>query len=86
MAKATSFFEAYRSAQNSLVGLKIAVLDVINGHRAGISAKHIGQLLGLAPASFGEHSIELVSSVLRVMEMEGTIFQGEGLWKATDIT
>jgi hypothetical protein len=86
MAKTTAFFEAYRTAQNSLVGLKIAVLDVINGHRGGVSTEAIGRLLGTAPRCLGEAHNDVVAATLRIMEMEGTVFLSENLWKVTDVT
>lgn len=86
MASATNYFDAYRIAQEAFVGLKLAILEVVDGHDKGIEACDVARILGMYRSQQGCSPFDVVEATLRIMETEGTIFFKEKLWKVVDIT
>lgn len=75
--------EAYKMAQGAVHQLKSAIAKLLSDHSEGLKATDIGRALGVNGDHLGDQTGWLQWTVLKMMELEGTVEQPKdrGPWK-----
>lgn len=75
--------DSYAQAQQGIYHLKAAIAKLLSNHPEGLKATDIGRALGVNGDHFGDQNGWLQWTVLKMMEIEGTVEQPKerGPWK-----